>query len=74
VDPPAAKAQPAAEIGATSAASDAAVQKSKKPQAEIAKQQVVAQAGDTVRNRFLQAHGRCGRHMGAATIGEDWLD
>lgn len=47
-DVPAARPQPAAEIGVSSLANDAAVQKSKKPQAEIAKQQVVSQAGDTV--------------------------
>ena len=60
VDPPAAKPQPAAEIGATSTASDAAVQKSKKPQAEIAKQQVVAQAGDTVPIVFCKRSGGIG--------------
>lgn len=55
-----AKPQPAAEVGATPARSDAAVQKSKKPQSEIAKQQIVAQAGDTVPIVFCKRSGNVG--------------
>jgi hypothetical protein len=46
--PQTAKPQPKAEVGTAATRSDAAIEKSKKPQTDIAKQQVVAQAGDTV--------------------------
>jgi len=58
--PPKAQPQPPAKIGAKPAANDAAVQKSKKPQAEIAKQQVVASAGDTVPIVFCKRAGSVG--------------
>lgn len=60
VDPPSAKPQPAAEVGNSSSRSDAAIQKSKKPQAEICKQQVVANAGDTVPIVFCKRSGGIG--------------
>jgi len=57
---PAAKPEPAAQVGDSSTRSDAAPQKSKKPQAEIGKQQVVAQAGDTVPIVFCKRSGGVG--------------
>jgi hypothetical protein len=60
VDPPSAKPEPAAQVGNSSTRSDAAVQKSKKPQAEIGKQQVVANAGDTVPIVFCKRSGGIG--------------
>ncbi|MFZ9298919.1 MAG: hypothetical protein ACO24Y_11330, partial [Hylemonella sp.] len=56
----AAKPEPAAEIGNSSSRSDAAIEKSKKPQTEIAKQQVVSQAGDTVPIVFCKRSGSIG--------------
>jgi hypothetical protein len=59
-NPQAANPQPKAEIGTAASRSDAAVQKSKKPQTEIAKQQVVSQAGDTVPIVFCKRSGSVG--------------
>jgi len=55
-----AKPEPAAPVGNTSTRNDAAPQKSKKPQAEIGKQQVVSQAGDTVPIVFCKRSGGVG--------------
>jgi len=57
---PTAKPEPAAPVGTTSTRNDAAPQKSKKPQAEIGKQQVVSQAGDTVPIVFCKRSGGVG--------------
>lgn len=55
-----AKPEPAAPVGTTSTRSDAAPQKSKKPQTEIGKQQVISQAGDTVPIVFCKRSGGIG--------------
>jgi hypothetical protein len=55
-----AKPEPAAPVGTTSSRSDAAPQKSKKPQTEIGKQQVISQAGDTVPIVFCKRSGGVG--------------
>ena len=55
-----AKPEPAAPVGTTSTRSDAAIQKSKKPQTEIGKQQVISQAGDTVPIVFCKRSGGVG--------------
>lgn len=52
--------EPAAQVGNSSYRSDAAIEKSKKPQTEIAKQQVVSQAGDTVPIVFCKRSGGIG--------------
>jgi len=59
-----AKEQPPAEVGTTATRSDAAITKSKKPQTDLGKQQIVAAAGDTVPIVFCKRVG---------TVGGTWV-